>query len=262
MTPTHYRIADRFSEPSSWIGVGVAALAATLPALVPPSTWSNAAEFLQVALGTALFFLPDNRFVTAAQSAFAELETALPADYALPLQPVPTHPVQPAPPAGETANLGQAVITPDPAKTGQSGFASVKAMVGMIVLGGGLLLAGFLSACSPQSVQSGVASANGAVSTGAQDVLTVVNAACADIAPIAGIASAVAPANKAVGNLLTYEQSICLPTGQVVAGAPVDNTTAEWIGGIKAGLQVAANLAPAPTITSPTTPATPTAPAQ
>jgi hypothetical protein len=101
---TLYRIADRFSEPSSWIGVGVAAIAAALPALVPPSTWSHAAEFVQTALGTAMFFLPDNRSLAVAQSSFTQLEAALPVAYAVGTQPVAALPAQQTSPAGDAKN--------------------------------------------------------------------------------------------------------------------------------------------------------------
>jgi hypothetical protein len=99
-----------------------------------------------------------------------------------------------------------------------------------------------LCACAgvqPISVASTVNSDIAAVSQG---LLVAVNAACADAAPIATAASVAAASDAKVASLVAYEQSVCGTTGQVASPSKVDATTAAWVGAIKTGLVVAANL--------------------
>ena len=103
MTP--YNITDRLKEPSSWIGVLVAIIGYAIPLLIPPSAWSHVAGCVQTLLGTALFFIPDNRAVVTGEAILQAVAGALPQAYAGGL----------APPAVAGVALGDPVLTPKPA---------------------------------------------------------------------------------------------------------------------------------------------------
>lgn len=138
MTP--YRIADRLGEPTSWIGVLVAIIGYAIPLLIPPTAWSHVAGCVQTLLGTALFFLPDNRLIASAEDIAKAVAGILPASYAGPLV------LQPS--AGQ---FGAATITPLPPKSdSQAGFA-VRPMLGLVCAVGMLgLLVTFLTGCGSQ----------------------------------------------------------------------------------------------------------------
>lgn len=87
MTP--YRIVDRLGEPTSWIGVLVALIGYAIPLLIPPTAWSHVAGCVQTLLGTALFFLPDNRMIASAEDIAKAIAGMLPPSYAAPAQPAP-----------------------------------------------------------------------------------------------------------------------------------------------------------------------------
>ena len=103
-------------------------------------------------------------------------------------------------------------------------------------------VAASLGACSADQVQADVQVANTDIASTAKGIQVAVAAACTDIAPVAAAASAFSGSNATVSSLLAYSSSICSPSGTAVASANIDASTAAWIGGIKAGLQVAANL--------------------
>jgi hypothetical protein len=153
MTP--YRIVDRLGEPTSWIGVLIAIIGYAIPLLIPPTAWSHVAGCVQTLLGTALFFIPDNRAAVTGEAILKAVAAALPSAYAQPLEPAASAatgaPSQGGGAAGAVA-LGAATLTPKlaPAQNGQAGFA-LRSMLGLVFGIGmlGLLLT-FLTACGNQ----------------------------------------------------------------------------------------------------------------
>lgn len=153
MTP--YRIVDRLGEPTSWIGVLIAIIGYAIPLLIPPTAWSHVTGCVQTLLGTALFFIPDNRAVVTGEAILKAVAAALPSAYAQPLQlPASTAgdaTSQGSAPAG-AVTLGPATLTPKlaPVPSSQAGFA-LRSMLGLVFAIGmlGLLLT-FLTACGNQ----------------------------------------------------------------------------------------------------------------
>jgi hypothetical protein len=256
-----YRFVDRLTEPTSYFGVLIATMGFAIPMLIPPNVWAHAAGCVHALLGAACFFWPENRFVLSVEAIAQAVAGALPNAYGQALAAGgPAAAVAFGTPAWKPMPV---TGTPLPASS-QSGFASLPALAGMIGLAGGLLVAaGLLSGCSQQGVQSGIATVNAGISTVAKDLLTGVQAACTDVQPIATVAQGMPQPSGSLKNLLSYEGSVCTPNGAVQPNAPVDSGTAEWIGLIKAGLQVAANLPATPAASPPSTaPAAPAASAQ
>jgi hypothetical protein len=124
MTP--YRIADRLFEPTSWIGVFVCIIGYAIPMLVPPTGWSHIAGCVQTLLGTAAFFLPENRMIVSGEEILKAVGAAVTPSYA-------------ASPAAVT--LGDATVRnpPSPVERG-----TVGALLGLLILGGACAL----SACT------------------------------------------------------------------------------------------------------------------
>jgi len=104
----------------------------------------------------------------------------------------------------------------------------------------GLSLA--LFACSSAQIQQEAQTADADISNVAQGLLAAVDAACADAAPVIAAAGLAAPANPTVASLVAYGRAICEANGEVTPNTAISPSTAAWIGGIKAGLQIAANL--------------------
>ena len=153
MTP--YRIVDRLSEPTSWIGVLIAIIGYAIPLLVPPTAWSHVAGCVQTLLGTALFFIPDNRAVVTGEAILKAVAAALPSAYAQPLDLGASAMADTvghgSGPAGAVL-LGAATLNPRlaPAPNGQAGFA-LRSMLGLVFAIGMLcLLLTFLTACGNQ----------------------------------------------------------------------------------------------------------------
>jgi hypothetical protein len=146
MTP--YRIVDRLGEPTSWIGVLVAIIGYAIPLLIPPTAWTHIAGCVQTLLGTALFFIPDNRAVVTGEAILKAVADALPSAYAQPLG----LPASATGGGGAVVTLGAATITsaPAPVPNSQSGFAA-RSMLGLLFGVGMLgLLAMSLTGCGTQ----------------------------------------------------------------------------------------------------------------
>lgn len=128
-----------------------------------------------------------------------------------------------------------------------------------------IALALLLASCNPAQqakVQSTLTTVAGDIKSVASGILAAADAACADALPVIKTVGGLV-GNAKVTNLVSYATSICSPAGTVVAGASINATTASWIGGIKAGLNAAANLtlpvaaAANATVAAPAAPATP-----
>jgi len=81
-----YNVTDRFKEPTSYIGLLLFIAAQIIPAFLPPETWSHIVGTLHSALGTALFFYPENRSLVSAEQVAQALAQMLPPGYAGALQ--------------------------------------------------------------------------------------------------------------------------------------------------------------------------------
>lgn len=88
-----YCFRDRAKEWTSYVGVGLSALAAVIPQVVPPNTWwVELWQASQMGLGIALVFIPHSAGSTAieneAWSLLKAFAAKLPAEYAGPMQGV------------------------------------------------------------------------------------------------------------------------------------------------------------------------------
>jgi hypothetical protein len=144
-----YRLVDRLTEPTSYIGLAIAAMGAAIPAVVPPAAWAHVAGCVHVFLGAAAFFWPENRFVIAGEAIEQAVANALPKAYGAVLAP---------PVPASAAGFGPAKIesAPAPAGAGQGGFALRDALliVGGVGLLGVALSLGGCGSVTPQQAQT------------------------------------------------------------------------------------------------------------
>lgn len=88
-----YKFADRAKEWTSWVGIGLSALAVAIPQILPPNTWwVEAWQAGQMVLGVALIFIPHTAGTTAVEndawSLLKAFATQLPPAYSAPMQPL------------------------------------------------------------------------------------------------------------------------------------------------------------------------------
>lgn len=89
-----YTFKDRVKEWTSYAGLGVAALAAAIPAVMPATShyWVEGWQALQMGLGVALIFIPQTAGTTAIENEAWQLLQAfsgkLPQAYAADMQPL------------------------------------------------------------------------------------------------------------------------------------------------------------------------------
>lgn len=228
----NYSVLARFGEPSSWIGVLVAGFGVMIPQVLPPDVWTHAAGALLPILGAASFFIPDNRIVAAAATAFTSLEAALPASYRLPTAALTPQPAVAAQPMAGPASTAAGVAVDDPtfttkaapAGSGQAGFARLSVLGGLAAAGLALLAIGALSACgeTPQQVATQVAEVQTITSAAACTIQAAANSAGAAF-QAAGDASGA----QAASNLSIISGSQCTnkPVGTPLNSPPPTTAT-------------------------------------
>ncbi len=105
-------------------------------------------------------------------------------------------------------------------------------------------LAVLLASCNATQqakIQGTLATVAGDIKSVASGILAAADAACSDVLPVVKAVSGLVN-NAKVTSLVGYAVSVCSPAGTVIPGSNINASTAGWIGGIKTGLTVAANL--------------------
>ncbi len=149
---TNYKLLDRLTEPSTYIGLVLAMAGAAVPFLIPPDLWAKILGMGLPIVGTALALIPQTASVTEAEGMVLTLLRTFDADisptYQLALTPVLNMlAAKLAAPAPDPAPATVAVIpaAPPPATPSVPATGVVASMVGMFML----LVAGFgLAACT------------------------------------------------------------------------------------------------------------------